>query len=60
MMVSLITSFGLFDLWNSFGVYHALSIVSFLTLAIALYFPIGGRNKKNEPNTIYYGWDIVI
>ena len=61
MIVSLITSFGLFNLWNSFGVYHALSIVSFLTLAIALYFPIGGRNKKKwaEYHLLWMGYSYI-
>ena len=61
MIVSLITSFVLFNLWNSFGVYHALSIVSFLTLAIALYFPIGGRNKKKwaEYHLLWMGYSYI-
>ena len=61
MMVCLITSFGLFSLWGSFGIYHALSIVSFLTLMIALYFPLFGRKKKNwiEHHLIWMGYSYV-
>lgn len=61
MIVCLITSFGLFNLWNGFGVYHALSIVSFLTLAIALYFPIAGRNNKKwaELHLLWMGYSYI-
>ncbi len=61
MVICLITSFGLFNLWKGFGVYHALSIVSFLTLAIALYFPIAGRKKKNwaELHLLWMGYSYV-
>lgn len=61
MVVCLITSFGLFNLWNKFGVYHALSIVSFLTLAIALYFPIAGKKMKKwaEYHLLWMGYSYV-
>ena len=61
MMGSLITSFGLFNLWDRFGVYHALSIVSFLTIALALYFPLAGRNRKKwaEHHLLYMGYSYV-
>lgn len=61
MIVSLITSFGLFNLWNRFGVYHALSLVSFMTLAIALYFPILGRGRKKwaEHHLLWMGYSYI-
>ncbi len=61
MLICLITSFGLFNLWGSFGVYHALSIVSFLTLVIALYFPLFGRKRKSwvESHLIWMGYSYV-
>ena len=60
MIILLPTSFGLFSLWGSFGVYHSLTIVSLLILAIALYFPLAGRNMKNWIEHLCYGWDIAI
>lgn len=61
MFFCLITSFGLFNLWGRFGVYHVLSIVSFLTLLIALYFPIFGRKNKNwiTQHSIWMGYSYV-
>ncbi len=61
MALLLVTSFGLYSLWGSFGVYHALSIVSLLTLAIALYFPLAGRRKKNwvEYHLLWMGYSYV-
>ena len=61
MIILLVTSFGLFSLWGSFGVYHALSIVSLLTLAIALYFPIAGRKIKKwvELHLLWMGYSYV-
>jgi len=61
MLISLITSFGLFKIWGTFGIYHALSIVSFLTLIIALYFPLFGRTKQNwiEYHLIWMGYSYV-
>lgn len=61
MILLLITSFGLFSLWGDFGVFHALSIVSLFTLAIALYFPLAGRNKKKwvEHHLLWTGYSYV-
>lgn len=61
MLICLITSFGLFNLWDSFGVYHVLSIVSFLTLLIALYFPLFGRKGKRWiiQHSIWMGYSYV-
>jgi len=47
MIILLITSFGLFSLFGKFGVYHVLTVVSFVALAIALYYPMAGRSRKN-------------
>lgn len=61
MLVCLVTSFRLFNMWGSFGVYHALSIVSFVTLLIALYFPMKGRHKKDwvENHLLWMGYSYV-
>ena len=61
MLIVLVTSFFIFDLFGQFGVYHALSIVSFVTLMIALAFPIFGRKNKNwiEHHMIWMGYSYV-
>lgn len=61
MGILLVTSFFIFDLWGAFGVYHALSIVSFVTLAIALYYPIKGRNSKHwmRQHMIWMGYSYI-
>jgi uncharacterized membrane protein len=61
MVICVVTSFGLFNLWGSFGVYHVLSIVSFLTLMIALYFPLFGRKNNNwiVLHSIWMGYSYV-
>jgi uncharacterized membrane protein len=61
MVILLVTSFGLFSLWGRFGVYHALTIVSFLALAIALYFPIAGRKMEKwvEHHLLWMGYSYV-
>jgi len=61
MLILLVTSFWIFDLFGAFGVYHALSIVSSLTLIIALYFPLAGRKKANwvEHHLLWMGYSYV-
>jgi len=61
MLVVLITSFFIFDLFGAFGVYHGLSIVSFLTLGIALSFPLFFRSKSNwvEHHMVWMGYSYV-
>lgn len=61
MVICVATSFGLFNLWGSFGVYHVLSLVSFITLMIALYYPLYGRKNKNWilPHSIWMGYSYV-
>ena len=61
MLILLVTSFGLYNLFGGFGVYHALTIVSLVTLAIALYFPLAGRSKANwaEYHLIWMGYSYV-
>ena len=61
MLVLLITSFFIFDLFGQFGIYHTLSLVSFATLAIALSFPLFFRSKSNwvEHHMIWMGYSYV-
>jgi uncharacterized membrane protein len=61
MLICVVTSFGLFNLWGGFGVYHVLSIVSFITLIIALYFPLFARNNKHwiVQHSIWMGYSYI-
>ena len=61
MLICLITSFWLYELWGKFGVYHVLSIVSFVTLMIALYFPLKARYLKNwgDYHLIWMGYSYI-
>ncbi|MGB5941545.1 MAG: DUF2306 domain-containing protein [Leeuwenhoekiella sp.] len=47
MLILLATSFFIFDLFNAFGAYHVMAIISFITLGLGMYFPLFARNKKN-------------
>jgi len=47
MVGLIVTSFWIFELFEGFGVYHALSIVSLVTLAIGMYYPLFGRAKDS-------------
>ena len=48
MLILLLTSFLIFDLFAGFGPYHVLSIVSLVTLLLGMYFPLFKRT--------YRGW----
>ena len=45
MLALLFTSFFIFDLFGGFGVFHALTIVSLLTLGLGMYFPLFARHN---------------
>lgn len=45
MLILLFTSFFIFDLFGGFGVYHALSIVSLVTMGLGIYFPLVARSN---------------
>lgn len=47
MVALIVTSFWIFELWGGFGVYHAMSMVSFITLCIGLYFPLFRRDLEH-------------
>jgi uncharacterized membrane protein len=61
MIICVTTSFGLFKIWGHFGVYHVLSIVSFVTLMFALFFPLFGRHRKGwvQSHLIWMGYSYV-
>lgn len=40
MLALIVSSFWIFELWGSFGIYHIMSLVSFITLMIGLSFPL--------------------
>lgn len=50
MVILIATSFMIFDLFEGFGAYHALAIVSLVTLCLGMFFPLFKRN--------YSGWVI--
>ena len=46
MAVLVLTSFSIFELFGGFGPYHAMSLVSGITISLAVYFPL--RREKYE------------
>ncbi|MEH6656105.1 DUF2306 domain-containing protein [Leeuwenhoekiella marinoflava] len=48
MLILIATSFMIFDLFEGFGAYHVLAIVSLVTLFLGMFFPLFKRN--------YRGW----
>ena len=57
MVLMLATSFAIFDLFGGFGPYHAMSIVSVVTLGLALYFPLF-RHRHANWMIHHYMWTI--
>lgn len=51
LVLTLITSFFIYDLFGSFGPYHVMSIVSAITLGLALYFPFF---RRGDPGWIHH------
>jgi uncharacterized membrane protein len=46
MLFLLVTSFFIFDLFGGFGPFHVLSIVSVVTLALGMFFPLFARKNR--------------
>ena len=46
MLLLLATSFFIFDLFGTFGAYHALALVSLVTLGLGMYAAIWGRPSR--------------
>ena len=55
------TSFSIFELFGGFGPFHAMSIVSGGTLALALYFPLRRGRYENwlEHHYMWITWSYV-
>jgi|AntRauTorcE11898_2_1112593.scaffolds.fasta_scaffold38644_2 uncharacterized membrane protein len=50
MLLCLLTSFFIYDMFGGFGPFHILSIVSLVTISIGIFFPVWGRSVN--------GWQI--
>jgi len=61
MVIVLVTSFFIFQLFDGFGVYHACSIVSGITLMIGLYFPLFKRSfpKWVEHHMVWMSYSYI-
>lgn len=57
----LFTSFFIFNLYDGFGVFHIASILSGITLTVALYFPLRRRKYRNwvEHHYFWIGYSYV-
>lgn len=57
----ILTSFAIFDLFGGFGPFHALSLVSGTTLALAMYFPLRREHFDNwlEHHYMWITWSYV-
>lgn len=50
MVLCLISSFFIYNMFDGFGPFHAMSIISIVTISIGMYFPLFGRQ--------IFGWPI--
>lgn len=54
MGLSLLTSFFIYDMFDGFGPFHVMSIISIVTISIGIYFPLFGRNINGWPLHHYF------
>jgi uncharacterized membrane protein len=54
MGLCLVTSFFIYNMFDGFGPFHIMSIVSILTISIGLYFPFFGRKVSGWPIHHYF------
>lgn len=61
MMLLIGTSFGIFELFNGFGPYHLMSLISGGTVMLAIYFPLRRQKYKNwlEHHYMWISWSYV-
>ena len=61
MTILIISSFAIFELFDGFGPYHAMSLVSGVTIALAIYFPIRRSRYTNwlEHHYMWITWSYV-
>ncbi|WP_349354359.1 DUF2306 domain-containing protein [Gracilimonas sp. BCB1] len=57
----IITSFAIFDLFGGFGPFHVMSMISGVTIALAVYFPLRRHKHKNwlEHHYMWISWSYV-
>lgn len=57
----IISSFAIFDLFGGFGPFHIMSIVSGVTIALAIYFPLRRHKHENwlEHHYMWISWSYV-
>lgn len=57
----ILTSFAIFDLFGGFGPFHIMSIISGVTIALAIYFPLQRHKYKNwlEHHYMWITWSYV-
>lgn len=55
MLATVFSSLGIFKLFDGFGVYHVMSLISLISIVFGMYFPL--FNRKN-PNWVihHYFW----
>jgi uncharacterized membrane protein len=61
MAALVITSFFIYEVFSSFGPFHIMSIVSGVTLIMALYFPIRREKYENwlEHHYMWISWSYI-
>lgn len=61
MITLIITSFGIFELFEGFGPYHIMSLISGGTVILAIYFPLRRQKYKNwlEHHYMWITWSYV-
>jgi uncharacterized membrane protein len=55
MLITIFSSFGIYDLFGGFGVYHVMSLVSLISILLGMYFPLF---KRSNPYWVihHYYW----
>jgi uncharacterized membrane protein len=54
MTLCLITSFFIYNMFGGFGPFHAMAIVSIVTISIGMYFPLFARSNGQWPIHHYF------
>lgn len=61
MILLIVSSFWIFELFDGFGPYHAMSLISGATVILAIYFPLRRHKHKNwlEHHYMWISWSYV-
>ena len=54
MLITIFSSFGIVELYNGFGVYHVMALISLISISIGMYFPLFKRNNSDWVIHHYY------